>query len=215
LDGDVKCLSYLILVVSILAAQSQTTRAEDKPSSAALHASDHAPRAYAVTLGGNYVFLSKLPLVEGKSTGGGHPAGMQLGGRFGWQVRGLRGGAPSTIGFESDLMYLPGRDGARDTYGLLYGVFAKHSFTHWRARPFFSYGLGASQIWVSDVGGRGIGHVTRLSFGVDIRVAERIHVPVALMYMGVLMPRLELEDQSVKDTSFHSAVLTTGVWFGS
>lgn len=162
-------------------------------------------------LGGTYAFLSRLPLTETGNTY--RPAGLSIGGRFGWQVRGLRGGAPSTIGIESDFLYLPGRH-ARDGYALLYGVFAKHSFTQLRVRPYFAYGLGAAQVWVSRVQGRGIGHVTRLAFGVDVRLRERMHFSIALSYLGIMMPRFAVDQERPRDTSAHAGVLSTGLWFG-
>jgi hypothetical protein len=208
---DVKRLLSLILFGNLALLQAQLCHAQTTPSSAQ---SDTAPRAYGLTLGGSYVFLNRLPLRE-KAGGEVRPGGVQLAARFGWQVRGLHGGAPATVGFESDFLFQPaGR--ARDSYALIYGVFAKHSFSsQLRVRPFFSYGLGAAQVWVTEVGGRGIGHATRLAFGVDVRVRERWQISVALTYQGILMPRFALDDGHARDTSFHGCVLSSGVWFGS
>jgi hypothetical protein len=174
---------------------------------------DHAPRAYAVTLSGTYAFINHLPLRGDALTV--RSAGVQLGGRFGWQVRGLRGGPPATVGFESDFLFQPGGQ-ARDSYALIYGVFAKHSFTTWlRARPYFCYGLGAAQVWVSEVNGRGIGHATRVALGIDSIVAERLFLSFALSYQGIIMPSFAIDGEPRRDTSFHGLVLSTGLWFGS
>ena len=223
---DVKCLpvlsaqlsprlGFLLCLFTLVLAPAGAGRAQQTTPPTAAHPGqdDHAPRAYAINLGGSYAFLSRLPLTESGRTY--RPAGVQIGGRFGWQVRGLRGGAPSTIGIESDFSFLPGR-GARSSYGLIYGVFAKHSFTSsLRARPYFAYGLGAAQIWVAEVHGRGIGHATRIAVGLDTRLRERLYLSFALSYQGIIMPSFALKDRPARDTSFHSLVLSTGLWFGA
>lgn len=176
-------------------------------------ASDHAPRVFALHVGSSYAFRSRLPLTsDGRET---HPYGVTLGGRFGWQVGGLSGlRAPSFIGFETDVLFQAAKD-ARPSYALLYGVFAKHALSrHLRVRPYFAYGLGAAQVWVSEVDGRGIGHATRLGLGLDVPVGERRSLAVALAYQGILMPRFGEGGASAKSTSFHSLVLSLGLWFG-
>lgn len=209
-DGLVR-LSYWMLLAGLTFFAGRGFAQEPKQSEPAQ--SDHAPRAYGVTVGGTYAFLNRLPLAEsGKRQ---RTGGLQIAARFGWQVRGLRGGAPATIGFESDFLYQPGVK-TRASYALIYGVFAKHSFSsRLRVRPFFCYGLGAAQVWVAHVGGRGIGHATRLALGIDVRVRESWHVSVALTYQGILMPSFREEGRSARDTSFHSGVLSAGLWFGS
>jgi hypothetical protein len=206
-----KYSSWLLVLTGLLALAAQ--RGQAQPPAASIDAgSDHAPREYGIALAGTYAFLSRLPLTE---HGGGYlPAGLSVGARFGWQVGGWRSGVPSSVGLETDFLYLPGRGSARDGYGLLYGFFAKHAFTQRHVRPYFAYGLGAAQIWVSEVHGRGIGHATRVAFGVDIRTGERVHVSVALSYLGIIMPRFALDGAPAHDTSVHAGVLSTGVWFG-
>jgi hypothetical protein len=207
----VKRLLSLILFSSLSLLQAQLCHGQPTAPSAQ---SDTAPRVYGITLGGSYVFLNRLPLRE-QAPAEVRPGGVQLAARFGWQVRGLRGGAPATVGFETDLLFQPAPR-ARDSYALIYGVFAKHSFSsRLRVRPFFSYGLGAAQVWVTSVGGRGIGHASRLGFGVDVRLRERWHVSLAITYQGILMPRFALDDGRARDTSFHGCLLSSGVWFGS
>jgi hypothetical protein len=205
------------LVLGLLLWVSPTVLAEPPEGAAAEAArpsarSDRVPRAYGVTLGGAYAFRSRLPL--GQGDGAQHPRGLLLSGGLGWQVRGLAGGAPATIGFETNFLYQPARD-ARTSYGVIYGVFAKHSFLpQLRVRPYFAYGLGAGQMWISDVEGRGIGHATRISLGVDTRLRQQLHWTLALTYQGLIMPRFTLGSDGVSNTSFHSLVLSTGLWFG-
>ena len=172
----------------------------------------HAPRVFAVTAAGSYAFRSELPLTQsGRSV---RPWGLQGGARFGWQVGGLAGGRASWIGFEMHFAAQPGKD-YRDSYALLYGLFAKHALSrHARVRPYFCYGLGAAQVWVRDVGGRGIGHETRVELGIDVRTAERRHVTLALTYQAVIMPSFARDGLPASDTSFHAALLSTGLWFG-
>jgi hypothetical protein len=228
LDPDVKCFSFLPawrsargwlwLWLGFLLSPSAPGFAQEAPVVAPAPVrpgrDDHAPRAYAVVLAGSYTFHNRLPVSEDSRSY--RPAGLQIGGRFGWQVRGLRGGSPSTVGIESDFMYQPGRGAARSDYGIVYGVFAKHSFsTSVRARPYFAYGLGAAQIWIEDIAGRGLGHATRLAFGLDTRLRDRMYLTFALSYQGIIMPNFVLRDRPPLDTSFHSLLLSTGLWFGA
>jgi hypothetical protein len=210
--SDVKRLAWLILCGALALAPARS-RAQPLPSPATAAApADRAPRAYAVSLGGAYAFSSRLPLKDSGPQP--HPAGALIGTRVGWQVRGLAGGAPATVGFETDFLLQPARR-ARNSYALIYGLFVKHSFSsRLRVRPYFSYGLGAAQVWVTQVGGRGIGHATRIAFGVDTRLREGLHLSVALTYQGIMMPSFALADRPARDTSFHACVISTGVWFG-
>lgn len=181
-----------------------------EPAGAA--AQEHAPRVFALSAAGSYAFRSELPLSA--SDRAVRPWGVQAGARFGWQVGGLAGGRGSWIGFEMEFALQPGHD-YRSSYALLYGLFAKHALTrHTRMRPYFGYGLGAGQVWVSGVDGRGIGHETRVELGIDVRTAERRHLSVALIYQAVIMPSFARADAPASDTSFHAAVLAMGVWFG-
>lgn len=182
------------------------------PERIAPAAQEHAPRVFALTVAGSYAFRSELPLSASERTV--RPWGLQAGARFGWQVGGLAGGRGSWIGFETEFALQPGQD-YRSSYALLYGLFAKHALTrHTHVRPYFGYGLGAGQVWVSDVDGRGIGHETRVEIGLDVRTAERRQLSVALIYQAVIMPSFARVDAPASDTSFHAAVLSTGVWFG-
>jgi hypothetical protein len=175
----------------------------------------HVPRAYGATLGTTYAFRDRLPTRRAQ------PWGAQLGARFGWQVSGLDGGAPGVVGVEMDVLIRPAGEAqaARDSYAILYGFFMKHSFFNQLAlRPFLSYGLGAAQIWVREVDGRGIGHATRLGVGVERRLAEQLRLSIALTYQGVLMPRFLLGGEAgatAKNTSVHAGLLTLGIWHGN
>ena len=59
------------------------------------------------------------------------------------------------------------------------------------------------------------GHATRIAFGVDTRLDERLHLSLAATYQGIMMPNFALADVPARDTSFHSCVLSIGVWFGA
>jgi hypothetical protein len=194
---------------AVAAAPAAPAATEPTPPPAA---QDHAPRVYALSLGASYLFSSRLPLSEsGRDP---HMFGVQVGTRLGWQVRGLAGGDPASVGFELDFLAQPSAQ-VRDSYAMIYGVFAKHAFlSRLRTHPFISYGLGAAQVWVSEVDGRGIGHATRLTFGVDIGMRERLQLSVALSYQGIFMPNFGFEDRPARNTNFHGCVVSTGVWFG-
>lgn len=203
------CLAVLCSSFPTLASADELASAPGSPAPAA---QEHAPRVFALSAAGSYAFRSELPLSASDRTV--RPWGLQAGARFGWQVGGLAGGRGSWIGFEMEFALQPGQD-YRSSYALLYGLFAKHALTrHTRVRPYFGYGLGAGQVWVSGVDGRGIGHETRVEIGIDVRTAERRQLSVALIYQAVIMPSFASADTPASDTSFHAAVLSTGVWFG-
>jgi hypothetical protein len=184
----------------------------EPPPAPADGAEDHAPRVFALSGAGSYTFRNKLPLSEsGESV---RPWGLQAGARFGWQVGGLAGGRASWVGFEMVFAAQPGHD-YRSSYALLYGIFAKHALTrHTRLRPYFAYGLGAGQVWVHGVDGRGTGHQTRVEIGLDVRRAERRQLTLSLIYQALIMPGFARDGAPPTDTSSHALVLATGVWFG-
>lgn len=208
--------SRVLLLMSLLLSLISSAHAEPPAS--------HAPRAWGVSLGGAYVFHNRLPLRE--SALDTPNAGGLLGLRYGWQVAGLTGGSPTTIGLETDVM-VQGARGARMSYGLVYGLFVRHSFwgtqavahgangSHQRVRPFFSYGLGAAQVWVREVEGRGIGHATRLGLGLDIWLRERRYLTLTATYQAIMMPNFALADRPAKNTSFHAGIASLGLWFGN
>ncbi len=209
-------VSPALLLTSLLLTFISSARAESTAS--------HAPRTWGVSLGSAYVFHNRLPMRESASDA--PNAGGLLGLRCGWQVAGLTGGSPTTIGIETDFM-VQGARGARMSYALVYGLFVRHSFwgsqriadgangSHQRFRPFFSYGLGAAQIWVRQVDGRGIGHATRLGLGLDVWLAERRYLTLTATYQMIMMPDFALADAPPKNTSFHAGVVSIGLWFGN
>jgi hypothetical protein len=197
------CLAFSLCLCSFSRVSAQAT--------AAAVPQEHAPRVFALTAGGSYAFRSDLPLSASERSV--RPWGLQTGVRFGWQVGGLAGGRASWVGFETEFALQPGHD-YHTSYALLYGIFAKHALTrHERVRPYFAYGLGAGQVWIRSVEGRGIGHQTRVEMGMDLRLAERRWLSLALIYQAVIMPNFALDDMPARDTSFHALVLATGVWF--
>jgi hypothetical protein len=205
------------LLTTLLFSLVSSARA-DSPDS-------HAPRAWGVSLGGAYVFHNRLPLRENTLDAPPNAGGL-LGLRYGWQVAGLTGGAPTTIGFETDVM-VQGTRATRMSYGLIYGVFVRHSFwgsqpiadgagkSHQGLRPFFSYGLGAAQVWVRQVDGRGIGHATRLGLGLDVWLREHCFLTLTATYQAIMMPNFALADARPTNTSFHAGIASLGLWFGN
>ena len=93
-------------------------------------------------------------------------------------------------------------------------LFAKHTiFPGRRFRPFLAYGLGAIQVWVRELGGRGIGHVTRLSLGLDTKLSERVALEFDLSYQFNILPSFAIEGAEPRSFDFHSLSLTTGIWY--
>lgn len=194
------------MVLCLLLALSCPARAESTPAPA------HAPRVFSLTAGLSYGVRNRLPIAENPSAA--HPVGALVGARMGWQVAGLDGGRPSSVGFESDFAYQDAHR-ARASYGLLYGVFAKHALTRAeRLRPFFSYGLGAGQVWVPGVSGRGIGHSTRLAFGVDVQAGEGLRATFMVAYHALILRSLAEGEAAATHHSTHALVVSVGPWFG-
>lgn len=81
-------------------------------------------------------------------------------------------------------------------------------------RAFFGYGLGAAQVFVRGVDGRGIGHLTALSLGVDVRVAEERHVTLELSYRFVILPSFETATSRPDRYDFHAIRLSAGIFLG-
>src|SRR6185503_395419 len=142
---------------------------------------DHVPRFVGISAGWAWNTVNKLPVREdGKKT---QPHGLSIFTDFLWQVGGLGGGWPSWLGFLAGFLYFPGASPQRDAFVLEYGILVRHGlFPGFVLRPFVAYGLGATQAWVSDVGSRGIGHLTRLSLGTDIVLRPSVALGLELSY---------------------------------
>jgi hypothetical protein len=176
----------------------------------------HAPRNFALSVGWTYTPSNSLPLTSIQVpmlT----PQGVNVDARLGWQVGGYQSGWNSYVGFLASFFYYAGGGtGVSDSLGLDYGIFVKHVlFPGRRVRLFVGYGLGAVQVWVKDVGGRGIGHMTRLAAGLDTRITENVHVSFEFAYKFNILPSFAT-DAAVEPRSydFHSLSLLGGLWFG-
>lgn len=177
----------------------------------------HVPRAFGLAAGWAYTPSNSLPLSPA-----GYPAltpmGVSIDARFGWQVSGLQRGWPVWVGFMSSFFYYSAGNNLNDALGLDYGIFVKHAlFPGPRVRLFLAYGLGAAQVWVRNVGGRGIGHVTRLSAGIDVHLRRSVHLSLEFAYKFVNLPSFAVDQPAESDPpdyGFQSLNLLAGVWFG-
>lgn len=172
----------------------------------------HAPRAYGLTFGYAYSPINDLPLdADGDSH---RTMGLAIEGRYGWQVGGLDGGRPSWVGLGLSFSAFT-RGAPRSSFDIDYGVFVRHVLIDGaRVRGFFGYGLGASQTFVRSVDGRGIGHLTALSLGADIRLHGELHATVELSYRFVILPSFETELERAHRYDFHALRLVAGLFFG-
>lgn len=185
----------------------------DEPREDGRWPSRRAPRAYGLTFGYSYSARNRLPL---EPTGEhARPSGLAFEGRYGWQVGGLGGGNAAWIGFQTSFFaHVAGAE--RSSLGLDYGLFVKHAFGDGlRARPYFGYGLGACQVFVRGVAGRGIGHLTGLVFGVDFRLREGTHVALELSYRLVVIPTFESGTEPARRQDFDALRLSAGIFFGN
>ena len=175
----------------------------------------HAPRVGSIALGWTYSPISYLPLSADIVGGRYHTQGLRVDGKFGWQVGGFTSGFSSYVGFMAGFYYFFGGSVA-DSLGLDYGIFAKHVIVPGqRVRGFLSYGLGATQVWVRQLEGRGIGHVTRLSGGVDVKLKEQLRLELEVAYQfNILATFASAQDQPSRSYDFHTVNMTVGLWFG-
>jgi hypothetical protein len=148
---------------------------------------DRVPRIIGLSVGWGWNTVNKLPVAkDGSKT---QPHGLSIFSDFLWQVGGLGGGWPSWLGFMAGFLYFPGSELRRDAFALEYGILVRHGlFPGHVLRPFASYGLGATQAWVTGVDSRGIGHLTRLSLGTDIVLSPSFTLSVEAAYKIINMP---------------------------
>lgn len=175
----------------------------------------HAPRVMSLTAGYVYAPVSYLPvsLTDPIGTKYRHH-GLRIDWKAGWQVGGFVSGWHSYVGFFAGFFYQFGGTLA-DSLGLNYGIFAKHTvFPGKRVRPFLAYGLGATQVWVRELAGRGIGHVTRLSLGIDTKVSERVAIELELAYQFNILANFAIPPAEPRSHDFHTLSVTTGIWYG-
>jgi hypothetical protein len=140
------------------------------------------PRTIGLWLGWGWNPVNHLPLREDGAKVMPHGASLVF--DYGWQVGGLRpGGWPTYVGFLAGATYYPGASDRRHALTLEYGILVRHHLaTHWKVHPFLGYGLGAIQAFVFGLEGRGIGHLTRLSVGIEGNVSPRTRLAFEVIY---------------------------------
>ena len=140
------------------------------------------PRSIGLWLGWAWNPVNYLPMRSDGAAAKPHGASFVF--DYGWQVGGLRpGGWPTYVGFILGTTYYPGMAGTRSALTLEYGLLVRHHLKpEWKVHPFLAYGLGAIQAWVFNVDGRGIGHLTRLSVGLEGKVSQKVRLGFELIY---------------------------------
>jgi hypothetical protein len=155
---------------------------------------------------------TKLPLHDSGEMQ--RPMGLAVEARHLWQVRGLDGSTPAWLGFGASFLANVG-SASRNSFLLDYGIFVRHAlFPRARARPFVGYGLGATQVFVQEVAGRGIGHLTLLTIGTDVHVREMLHVTVELGYRFVVLPSFATALEPARRYDTHGLRFIVGLFFG-
>ncbi|HMU41111.1 MAG TPA: hypothetical protein PKE31_19045 [Pseudomonadota bacterium] len=185
------------------------------PTSPVVPSLRHAPRVFSLAAGWAYSPLSYLPLAEADPGTRFQTHGIRIDGKFGWQVGGFASRYPSYVGFMTGFFYLFGGSVA-DSLGIDYGIFAKHVIVPGqKVRAFLAYGLGATQVWVRSHDGRGIGHVTRLSAGVDFRLSRRVDAELECSYQFNILPTFSGPlAEGTRSHDFHTVQFLVGLWFG-
>jgi hypothetical protein len=172
-----------------------------------------APLGGGLTIGWTYTPSNNLPLST--MTNVYTPSGIDLDARFGWQIAGLHGGWPSWVGFMAGFFYYVGDQGISDSLGIDYGIFLKHVlFPGERMRLFIGYGLGAAQVWVKGLGGHGIGHDTRLSAGVEIKLSPKVNLTFEFAYKFIMLSSFAIGTADAASNNFQALNLLAGLWFG-
>lgn len=140
------------------------------------------PRSIGVWLGWGWNAVNYLPLREDGAKAKPHGASFLF--DYGWQVGGLRPrGWPSYVGFLAGTTFYPGAGDRRNALTIEYGLLVRHHLApQWKVHPFLAYGLGAIQAFVFGVEGRGIGHLTRLSVGLEGKVSPKVRLALELIY---------------------------------
>jgi hypothetical protein len=172
------------------------------------------PKAFFLSVGWQYTVANALPLSGAEAAPRLH--GINIDGGLLWQVRGFDGVTwPAWVGFMPSFYYLFGGQNAKDALGLGYGIYVKHAlFPKPRYRFFLAYGLGATQVFVREISGRSVGHLTRLGMGVDVRLTRRVHAMVELSYRFFMLPNFELPASAPGSHDFHTVNVQAGLWYG-
>lgn len=152
------------------------------PPSDGVYVRKRVPRSIGLWLGWGWNPVNYLPLrADGAKV---QPHGASLVFDYGWQVGGLKpGGWPTYVGFLLGATFYPGASDRRHALTLEYGLLVRHHLApKWKVHPFLAYGLGAIQAFVFGLEGRGIGHLTRLSVGVEGSVSKKVRLAFELIY---------------------------------
>ena len=170
------------------------------------------PKAYVLSLGGAMNYTSALPNRDdaqpGKQSRG--LSGVEVMGEWLWQLGGFRSDWPVWLGYYLGWIHLPGDKTSQRTGVLEYGIRVRHGYRiSPTVRPFFTYCLGATQVWIDGLPGRGITHQTRTGLGVDLKVARRMRVLLAAEWIRQSLPDLG----STVDRSFSALTFNVGVIF--
>lgn len=172
------------------------------------------PKAISLTAGWSYTPTNSLPLSTQNPVQ--TPHGINVDAALLWQVRGFDGVRwPAWVGFMTGFLYYFGENGSYDTLGVDYGIYVKHAlFPGRRARFFFGYGLGAAQVWIRGLDGRGVGHYTRLSIGADTHLWRWLHLTFEASYRFFNLPTFKFQESDSGGYDFHALCLMLGLWFG-
>ncbi len=157
---------------------------------------DVVPKTTSLSSGWVYSYANSLPNGNG-TTEASRPQGIEVVGDYLWQVGGLNGGWPSWLGFYLGWVIFPEQAANVRTGVLEYGLRVKHAlFPGERLRPFLTYGLGTTQVWIDGFDGRDITHQTRLGLGLDTDVGKRLKLTVELAWHAQNLPVLDGQDWS-------------------
>jgi hypothetical protein len=167
------------------------------------------PKKIGLSLGWAYTYLDQLP--NGKSRN----QGLSTFSPYLWQIGGLHTGWSSWIGLLTGVDFFPDSLKDKHTLTLKYGVLIKHEvFPSFKISPFLSYGLGAMQVWVNQVRGRGISHYTRLSLGVDLAIDKSKDLSLEVVWSQQDIPYLQTDSsRDPTHLGFQSINMLLGIMF--
>lgn len=171
------------------------------------------PRSLGLWLGWAWNPVNYLPMRSDELRVKPHGASLVF--DYGWQVGGLRpGGWPTYVGFILGTSFYPGSAERRHALTLEYGILVRHHLApKLKVHPFLAYGLGAIQAFVFGVEGRGIGHLTRLSVGIEGRASDKVRLALELIYKIDPIRAYRLEEGAQTKFDIHTVSAMFGVNF--
>lgn len=176
----------------------------------------NVPRVFSLGVGWIYSPVNSLPITNAPGLKV-HSQGIIVEPQLLWQVRGFARGWPAWVGFGTSFHYLFGGSvaGAKDSFGLAYGISVKHAlWPRGRFRLYLNYGLGAAQMWVRENDGRGVGHLTKLGIGADIRLHRIVQTSLEVSYRYINIPLFSSPSNTVTGFDLHALGLTAALWIG-